>query len=471
MKAINRRDMVKGMLRLGVACGLPFGSVAASQARRILVVGAGLSGLYAAKILEQFGYSVQIVEGRERVGGRVCTLDDVIGRPECGANLLGPNYGRLLNLAQQLKITLRQPAATLPFDYSIDGHRLSADKWGTWGQNPLPSALKHLTPDHIASHFLSDNPLVRSSDWRDPMQSGLDVSALEYFMRRGLYTRAIDLIDINNSYGNTLKNTSILSLFRTQKNRSRAISMQQPVWEVALGNMRLPEAMAGSLSSSVELGQKITGVQRVAGVIRAETEKGRHYEADGIILALPVGAVREIDFTPSLDKTQRHALTEIAYHKVTQVHLLAHEPFWERDEMSASCWTNGPLGRIFTRPSMDGQSYNITIWINGDACDQFDCLPASEATEKILKYFYALYPSARDHVSFQKLVQWQNDRFSQGAWAIWEPGQIERFADILQRPTGNIFFAGEHTAYANSGMEGAAESGERAAMQAMRALL
>ncbi len=55
-------------------------------------------------------------------------------------------------------------------------------------------------------------------------------------------------------------------------------------------------------------------------------------------------------------------------------------------------------------------------------------------------------------------------------WAMWRPGEIARYADALTAPHGRVAFAGEHTAYSNSGMEGAMESGERAALEVMRAL-
>ncbi|MSQ86237.1 MAG: hypothetical protein EXR10_05220 [Alphaproteobacteria bacterium] len=52
-----------------------------------------------------------------------------------------------------------------------------------------------------------------------------------------------------------------------------------------------------------------------------------------------------------------------------------------------------------------------------------------------------------------------------GAYAYWKPGQITRFAKELGKPRGRMFFAGEHTAVTNRGMEGAMESGERAALE------
>ena len=55
-----------------------------------------------------------------------------------------------------------------------------------------------------------------------------------------------------------------------------------------------------------------------------------------------------------------------------------------------------------------------------------------------------------------------------GVWAIWRPGEIQKYADALLTPHGRVAFAGEHTAFAKPGMEGAMESGDRAALEVMR---
>ena len=82
----------------------------------------------------------------------------------------------------------------------------------------------------------------------------------------------------------------------------------------------------------------------------------------------------------------------------------------------------------------------------------------------------ALLPAARGKVSLGRMVSWRNDPHSRGAWALWRPGDIGRFGDGLARPHGRVFFAGEHTAFANAGMEAAMESGERAVLEIMRRL-
>ncbi|MBD2729705.1 FAD-dependent oxidoreductase [Nostoc sp. FACHB-892] len=78
--------------------------LAASKPTSVLVLSAGLSGLYTALLLEAKGLSVTVLEARDHVGGRVHTLDDIPRKPEAGAQALSETYRRLLALAERLQV-------------------------------------------------------------------------------------------------------------------------------------------------------------------------------------------------------------------------------------------------------------------------------------------------------------------------------------------------------------------------------
>ena len=103
---LTRRRLLKGSLT-GLVAGISSGCADQLSGRRVVVVGAGLSGLNAALILERWGFDVQVVEARERVGGRLWTLDHLPGSPEGGGNVMGSNYGRTFKMAHDLEVYLQ----------------------------------------------------------------------------------------------------------------------------------------------------------------------------------------------------------------------------------------------------------------------------------------------------------------------------------------------------------------------------
>jgi monoamine oxidase len=250
-----------------------------------------------------------------------------------------------------------------------------------------------------------------------------------------------------------------------------AMTMREPVFQATLGNSRIPEAMAAALSAKVQHGEQVVSVKQSANEVVATGANGREYRGDALICALPATAVRKIRFEPLMAAEQAQAFEQVKYLKVTQAHLLAESPYWQKAGQPASWWTNGPLGRILaaTKPNTEG-SYNMNVWINGDDCDRFDTMEEEEAGHAIMHELESQFPAAKGQVKMGELVRWAADPFNEGAWAIWKPGQIATLPALLRQSLDRVFFAGEHTSYVNSGMEGAMESADRAVLEAMRRL-
>ena len=93
-----------------------------------------------------------------------------------------------------------------------------------------------------------------------------------------------------------------------------------------------------------------------------------------------------------------------------------------------------------------------------------------EARRRILEDIARAWPGASGNLRLNAFVRWAAEPFSGGSWPAWAPGQIGRYFEVLRQPAGGIHFAGEHTAADFSGMEGAFESGERAAGEVIAAL-
>lgn len=103
---------------------------AVQRSPSVVIVGAGLSGLYAALLLEQAGFQITVLEGRDRVGGRVQTLDDLPGKPEAGGQVLSDRYSRLLRLADRYSVPLEpQPPRSSEVLFHINGQSVLPEQW------------------------------------------------------------------------------------------------------------------------------------------------------------------------------------------------------------------------------------------------------------------------------------------------------------------------------------------------------
>ena len=111
MQPLSRRSGLQFLAATSMATAAPRRAHAKADPD-VIVVGAGLSGLYAAFLLEEQGASVLVLEGKRRVGGRVYSVDTVPGHPEGGANAIAGSYPRLRGMAERLNIPV-------PFNYPV----------------------------------------------------------------------------------------------------------------------------------------------------------------------------------------------------------------------------------------------------------------------------------------------------------------------------------------------------------------
>jgi monoamine oxidase len=442
--------------------------------RDAIVVGAGLAGLTAALELEAAGLDVVVLEAQQRVGGRIHSMRQLGGTAEAGGTYIGAGYARVIDTARRYGVELVDVTPVLEFfreqDLVLGTEIIRQAEWPTHAANPFPEADKSQTPwNYHRVLTMRENPLSSPAEWLDARFEHLDVSAHDWLRGLGLSERAVEIAyGINPSFGRDARDVSaLLLLFRGAFSKTqRALAPKNSIGYTARnGVQRIPEAMAAALHGDVELGRAVAAISLAGDHVTVTCTDGTRLRARHVIASVPLGVLRHIAIDPSLPEPQADAVARVPSQPLTQVYLAPKSKFWERDGYAPSLFTDSRAGMIAAaRNGEDPREVtSITAWITGYHAEALDRLSPAAAGQAVIDEIGRIRPAARGELELLGLHSWGADPHALGAWAYFRPGEVTRFAARIGSPHGRLHFCGEHLALENRGMEGAMESGERAA--------
>ena len=439
-----------------------------------IVVGAGLSGLHAAMILEESGFEVLVLEGRRRLGGRVYTLDDVPGKPEAGGEYMGANYARMRNVVGKLGLETFTPEfdnASRPWSYNIRGQHITKDEWESHPLNPLEGEDRKLLP-HRMLWTLSDknNPLDGHGldAWLKPEFAQYDIRQDQYLRSIGLNEETIRLMNVMIHSGGMTRTSALNELRRYHVSgfNSNMTFEDGTSWkQVSGGNSLLPKGMAESLSTYPLLNKTVVAFEEKNNQVNVHCADGTNYKAQNVVCSIPMTVLKNVTFEPQITGITYEAINQIEYGLSIQAHYLIKEPYWEKDGLDPNIWTDGPLERFAVRSKEDpSQPESAVAFINGPESFKFRLMSDEQVFKYVEDMVLKLRPSAKGLLEPIMIQSCERDIHGAGDWVVWQPGQVTKFGNHMRKNHGRIHFAGEHTAIMERGMEGAFESGERAAM-------
>lgn len=447
----------------------------------VIIIGAGLSGLNAALMLEDIGYKVMIVEATDRFGGRVHTAkeSDVPGHPELGANGIGGGYARIIDSAQKYGVEIGPARArTEPVKgeliYHIKENFILPEDWPKHILNTLPEGYRKTLPAYTAwSLFSKLNPLPKRDlmAWKSGEFKDWDKSVYSVLKQEGFSEDAIKLcMATNSSYGVDAKNISIMMFFQILTWSEQQTASAGKGGAIIGGNQRLPEAMGEAFKQDILFNSPVKNIASEADGVTVTLENDKQLRAPYTLVSLPTSALRRIKISPNATANQKRGFEGLDYTPVVQLHYVPTKNYWEEDGMPPSMWCDNLAGRFMALkndPSNPDKVTSCVAFLNSNIALEVDKMNQKDAITLVTKTLETMRPSLKGALKFVHYWTWISNPYAGGAYAYWKPGQITDFSNSLADPIGRIHFAGEHTATMNRGMEGAMESGERAALEIM----
>ncbi len=458
---MNRRNFIQHLsLASGAILSQHF-AFATDEKTDVIIIGAGMSGMYAAHQLQEKGLTVRVLEASNRIGGRMFTLDDLPWKPNTGGTEVGDGYKRLIGIAETVGVKIidtpvERGAPTL---YVVNGQKILDKEWLMSEYNKLAEAEKKIAPSML--EFMSmngKNPMQSLNDWYDTKYAQFDVPFSDFLKKNGASEEAIRLINVNANT-NDIATTSTLNILKSMTFRTKGGSKK--TMRVEGGSQRIPEAIAKTLKRPVEMTKRVSEINDRGGKVEVKCTDGSAYSASRVIVTVPFGAMKNVKIKGKMTDLHYDAIRNLQYTQITQLHVACKEPFWQNDGLPMNMWTDGPFGRVFLNTGQNGQT-GILCWINGIEAIAADKLPEKDLVNAFYAEMKKIRPASEGKLEVLKLNSWGNNPLARGAYYHLGVGQASKFYPYITEPAGRIHFAGEHLALQNNGMEAACESAENA---------
>jgi monoamine oxidase len=441
----------------------------------VCIVGGGYAGLTAAWRLHGAGRSVVVLEARDRIGGRVWTVDRPGGGVlERGGGWIAPKHEAFRGLLNEFGIatykTYDAGHHLLIGDGKIRRYKGLIPKISPWAVISIARAQMKI--DRLSKQVPLEAPWTakRAAEWdatsvatwveRAGISKGI---ALELFecATRGLFTseNGLDEVSFLNMLFLVHSHGSINTLFSIRNGSQDSL--------IEGGAGRAARTIAERLGSSVRLNSPAQKITQAAGRVTIETEDAV-IDAQQAVLAIPPVLLLDIDWSPALPDARAELYSRYVAGPESKTLLVYDEPFWRADGFSGQTASPGTASEVTLDASpSSGRPGVLASFAFGPVAKRFDALDEDVRRKAVLdELTKRLGPKAAQPVEYVH-TPWFEEPWTRGcSMAHFPPGLMTRHGHLLREPLGAVHFAGTETATVSFGaIDGAIRSGERAAAE------
>ncbi|MGD9720508.1 MAG: flavin monoamine oxidase family protein [Pirellulales bacterium] len=446
------------------------------QVLDVIVVGAGLAGLCAARDLVRAGKSCVVLEARNRVGGR--TQSELLAGEmiDVGGQWIGPKQHRLAALARELGV------ATFPQFH--DGRKLLS--WngklsGYDGDLPrfsILAQLELLRMDRRLKKLAAQVP--PDAPWRAPRAAELDAMTVETWKLRNARTAGarlfLDVVTraVLTSEPRDVSLLFFLSYLRWGQGLEHLISIKNGAQQERFvgGAQQLSQKLADGLAHRVVLQAPVRAIDQSAGSVVVHSDAGT-FRARLAIVAVPPLLAGRIHYTAPLPARRDQLTSRLPMGSVIKYVVAYEKPFWREAGFSGEVVSDtGITVTTFDDSSHDGRHAALVTFSDGQSArDWADRSPAERQAAVLAEFVRFFGPQAARPIAFVE-KNWNDDPWSGGCYVgVAGPGTLTAFGEALRTPCGRIHWSGTETATEWMGyLDGAIQSGERAAAEVCQRL-